>query len=997
MSYEYDKIIETNEASSFVLSSTFSILSVNVCSLNKHDTIFKQLIHELNEPTILCVSETWNASESACSITNYNHVINKRSSRGGGTAIWFQNNLQTRSLDVLQNLQLKLIEFSHLVLNMGTHEILVLSIYRAPNRNLVQSLKEMVCLLETCERTNLQVFISGDTNINLLKSNNNTENYLSILQNFQYRQLVNSPTRISSNSISIIDHQLVNTKVSSASSYVVNSQVADHLPVLTITNMKKKPDKNPLEQSKDRKKIDIDMLISRLKSVHWDSWIDKRLNCSADAAFSALYRLLKKFLKESEFFVKSKKKKYSPRNPWISSSSIDTKKKVDKLRNKYLKSKNAVHLESLNSLHKQYKSQLKADKMNFYLQKLKVVGRNSKAVWSLINEVIGRNPKSNEKPQIPKLKIGDKDIEDPAMVCEQFNRYYKVVAKDLESKIPKSKVPFNDYLKLSSNALESLQLKPVVEQDVLKVVKNLKNKNSSGSDDISNSILKKIAPFIVTPLTFCINRCISVGSFPSELKTSKVLPLYKGGMEHSCNNYRPISQLSSLSKIFEKTIFEQASEFLNSNNITHELQFGFRPNHSCSHAVLKTVCELEAAKNKNLFTILVSIDLRKAFDTVNVSEILPAKLKHYFGNEKTCNFLSSFFTDRKQYVKINDAQSSVVNSYDIGVIQGSSLGPPCFSLYINDLPNITGMRCILFADDTSLLLSGPNLKELETKTNYELEKIADYLRANKLSLNASKTTYVIVPPKNRTVKDKLVIKIDNNIITEVDEFKFLGVLIHKNLKFKNHFELVKKKVKKGVNCLIYSKNFLNYKAKITLYHALIHSHLSYCSLVWLPKISNAQLDELSKLQKKALRAIFKTKYNSHTNKLHELSHITKVSDIFQKESIKLMYLNKECLTPTAISKLIRDHTTLGSIRTRNQQSDQTVSIVGFRKGDLLYDLIQHWNNCNLSLKNSTYEIKSINKRIHSYQSQNYKACDKAKCYNCFCSKESYLLEEYMNF
>ena len=74
-----------------------------------------------------------------------------------------------------------------------------------------------------------------------------------------------------------------------------------------------------------------------------------------------------------------------------------------------------------------------------------------------------------------------------------------------------------------------------------------------------------------------------------------------------------ISQLSSLSKIFEKTIFEQASEFLNSNNITHELQFGFRPNHSCSHAVLKTVCELEAAKNKNLFTILVSIDLRKAF------------------------------------------------------------------------------------------------------------------------------------------------------------------------------------------------------------------------------------------------------------------------------------------------------------------------------------------------------------------------------------------------
>ena len=466
-------------------------------------------------------------------------------------------------------------------------------------------------------------------------------------------------------------------------------------------------------------------------------------------------------------------------------------------------------------------------------------------------------------------------------------------------------------------------------------------------------------------------------------------------IHNSCNNYRPISQLSSLSKIFEKTIFGQASEFLITNNITHELQFGFRPNHSCSHAVLKTVCELEKAKNKNLFTILVSIDLQKAFDTVNVSEILPAKFKHYFRNEKTSNLLSSFFTNRQQFVKINEAQSSVVNTYDISVIQGSSLGPPCFSLYINDLPKVTRMNCILFADDTSLLLSGKNLKELEAETNCELEKVADYLRANKLSLNAAKTTYVVVPPKNKTVKEKLEIKINNNLITEVDEFKFLGVLIHKNLRFKNHFEHVKEKVKNGVNCLIYSKNFLNYKAKISLYHALIHSHLSYCSLIWLPKISNTQLDELSKLQKKALRAIFKSKYNSHTNILFELSKITKVSDIFQKESIKLMYYHKEGLAPTTISKLISDHTIKKLTKTRNQLSDQTLSIVGFRNGDLLYNLVQQWNNSNLSLKDSTFDIKSISKRINYFQSQNYTLCDKESCYNCFCTKETYQLEEYM--
>ena len=108
-----------------------------------------------------------------------------------------------------------------------------------------------------------------------------------------------------------------------------------------------------------------------------------------------------------------------------------------------------------------------------------------------------------------------------------------------------------------------------------------------------------------------------------------------------------------------------------------------------------------------------------------------------------------------------------------------------------------------------------------------------------------------------------------------------------------------------------------------------------------------------------------------------------------------MYYHKEGLAPTTISKLISDHTIKKLTKTRNQLSDQTLSIVGFRNGDLLYNLVQQWNNSNLSLKDSTFDIKSISKRINYFQSQNYTLCDKESCYNCFCTKETYQLEEYM--
>ena len=480
------------------------------------------------------------------------------------------------------------------------------------------------------------------------------------------------------------------------------------------------------------------------------------------------------------------------------------------------------------------------------------------------------------------------------------------------------------------------------------------------------------------------------------MKTSKILPLFKAGELTSVSNYRPIAQLSSLSKVLEKIIFNQTNKFLVDNKVMHDLQFGFRQGHSTNHAVLLTISELEAARNKNLFSIIVNLDLKKAFDTCNVASVLPGKLKHYFKNEKTCNLINTFFQNRTQFVQINSEKSSTINNFDISVCQGSVLGPNMFNIYINDLPLITRLKVILFADDTNCIIRGKNLIELEKTINSELTKISDFMRANKLSLNTSKTTFTIIPPKNKPVKDKICIKIGNNIIKEAEEFKFLGVIIDKNLTFKSHFQKVLDKVKQGVNALIYSKQILNYHSKLQIYHSLCHSHLMYCCLGWMPKLNKKQIQSLVTLQKRALRSIFCTKYSTHTNILYYLSRITKIEDIVESESLKLMYNFKEGKLPVALLQFIEKFTKNQTTITRNQKCPTTYSVKDFKKYDSIYEIIQSWNSSpNLDFKERTYEMPSVKSRINEYQRNKYNfKCERSNCFSCFYTNETGL-EEYM--
>ena len=216
---------------------------------------------------------------------------------------------------------------------------------------------------------------------------------------------------------------------------------------------------------------------------------------------------------------------------------------------------------------------------------------------------------------------------------------------------------------------------------VNKYISELAAKNSCGPDNISSILLKRLATHVVSPLTVMINQSLCTGIFPEKLKVAKVIPLYKKGDNHLFDNYRPISLLSTVSKIFEKTVFTQVYNYFCAHKLFYESQYGFRKCHSTELAAIELVDRLCNYLDAGKVPVSVFLDLSKAFDTLNHT-ILIEKLRYYGLNDTSLNWFHSYLHDRLQFTKYNSVCSDVV-TLSTGVPQGSILGPLLFIIYMN--------------------------------------------------------------------------------------------------------------------------------------------------------------------------------------------------------------------------------------------------------------------------------------------------------------------------
>ena len=530
------------------------------------------------------------------------------------------------------------------------------------------------------------------------------------------------------------------------------------------------------------------------------------------------------------------------------------------------------------------KDNIRAAKREYYFKTFTSQKNDMKKTWKTIDETLNRRKNKSKFPS--EFIVNNRSIADQKEIADQFNIFFSNIGSTLSDsiEIADSTLDFTDYL---NNPTEHhFNFNTITESETLSIINKLKNKNSSGKDEISNKLLKSIKDEIAKPLTIIINQSLKTGVFPDALKIAKVKPLYKKGDNFCLNNYRPISLLPTISKIFERVMFTQLYSYLNANNLLSEQQYGFRSQHSTELACVKLVdyitTEMDNIKKIKTPTAIF-LDLSKAFDTLNFN-ILLNKLQYYGIDGISLSLIRSYLTDRFQYVQFENSESDLLE-IKTGIPQGSILGPLFFSIMINDLVNSSNkFKFLMYADDTTIYFNLEDfpIENREVLINNELEKVNKWLKLNKLAVNVDKTKSMLFH-KRRPVTP-IQFSMNNRIIDVVQYFNYLGIMLDADMSWKTHVAMVRNKLSRINGILHRLKYIYPQSILITLYKSLFVPHINYGSLLW-----GHAGGALDKIQKKAVRTITYSNYIAHSEPLLKELNLLKVKDLFELKILKFLF------------------------------------------------------------------------------------------------------------
>ena len=983
----------------------FTILSTNIESVYAKFDELELFISEQGSKGIefhaICLQECWvsNPDISTLQIKGYNCIVKKQTaSKKGGLIIYLQEDYDYEIIDNKYDKEIWECQMIKVHGNNLNKNIILGNIYRPPKEttNFHEIFKDDLSkILHIFEKEKAEILLAGDYNLNLLNYAKNTVNeFFEMMLTNSFFPKITLPTRFSNTRGTLIDNVFhkFNSISFESNAGILLKQFSDHLPI--FVQIKAVKDKTKQFVPKyvtvhETSKKSHDDFLNELNRID----IKSKLNSLPNADTNLKYNTLAEIIENAkQKYLPAKVKKFNKykhkRQPFITEGILISIKFKDKLHKKlrnlnpdsseYLRTKS--NFQTYNAM---LKKTLRTAKTNFYHRCFENYRNDIRKTWSTINDLLNRNKK---KKSFPEFFIDNGEmIKDKLQIAQGFNNFFINIGPKLASKI-KNQSNSNAYAYLIQKKSSSFNFKHINEMDISKIIDKMPHKNSFGHDGISSKLIKLMKPIISGPLELIINDMLDTGIFPDQLKIAKVIPIYKKNDKNLFNNYRPISILPVISKIFEKVIYQQIYEHMEKLKLLFEFQYGFRRGHSTEHAALHLIDKVICDMDKGEIPIGIFLDLSKAFDTLN-HDILLKKLNHYGINGISAQLINSYLSGRQQYVEYEGIKSTKL-AITTGVPQGSILGPLLFIIYINDIANISKLfEKIVYADDTSLLTNLNHLKHAYPNKSYseiiniELKNIHTWLMDNKLSLNIDKTKYMIFHHREKNIPD-LEIKIENLEIKRVECFNFLGLNIDQHVTWQNQLKNISTKISRSIGILNKLKHLLPTKTKLIIYNSFINSHINYCILAW-----GFKLSKITTLQKKAIRIVAGSKYNSHTDPIFIALRCLKANDIFRLAKIKFYYQFMHGTLPSYFLKLpLVSNSTVHCYNTRVCKNLHTLkSKTSFGKLCIRYDIPITINNLDDQIRNrlETHSQNHVCKIYKEATLTKYNnTCTIQNCYIC---------------
>jgi len=899
-----------------IIISSPVFISINVQSLNSKHTNLNDLVCELINRgvniEVIALQEIWSISNpESLDITGFHPLIFKQrvGMRGGGVGFYIKNNISWQIVEECSPFQNKIIESLTLSLTLSNNnKMLVSSVYRSngvllnvtSTDQLLQFNNAFNDLLATLSVKNIVSYLFTDSNINLLNNGSpNYSNYLNVIFSNGFLQLNRKATRMQDSSSTLIDHIISNSKKNVFYTGTLISDVSDHFITFVCNG------KNPTHVTQKLTTARIfspQNLLNFKTNLSSANWNDTMVSIDANSAYDAFWLQYKKIYDVTFPLVKMKfNKNIHKANGFMTAGLLISRGTKTSLHKQSLVNPTPLAINLYKQFRNIYNRTLRAAKILHIKNKLTACKKNPKETWRILNECIGRTAK-NEK--IEKINSNGNISSVPLEIANEFNNFFVKVGQDISDNVPLIDKSPESYLE-APDGLQLLNLQNVTPEYIVKIVKELASKNSADIDGMSSKMVKFIAREISIPLSHIFNLSLDSGTFPEKLKRSRVIPIFKSGSKLECDNYRPISLLCSISKILEKIVSKKLLNHLQTNNLIYNHQYGFLPKRSTEHNLMQVINYITTALNDGMYCLAVFIDLRKAFDVCS-HKILLKKLKNLGIQGVALKWFESYLANRLQCVDINGILSDE-KCFNISVIQGSILGTILFLCYINDFWKCTSLFTTLFADDGSCLAKNKNLNDLIIFVNFELQKIANWFLSNKMAINTSKTKFILFRTQGKKVDDQIcnivfnnneigkfqdpalifpIERIHNHGVTKV--FKLLGILLDEYLSFDAHIIYLCSKLSKSLYIINRAKNFLPNDALLSLYYALFHSHLSYCTTIF-GSANQTSIQKLVKIQKKAIRTISNVPYRAHTAPIFKKLQILPIDKLITYSKLKFMH------------------------------------------------------------------------------------------------------------